>query len=46
MNKLLPGFFNRAKPVIIVVVIFCTKNEVFFKEFMPNFYNFKGSKFY
>ena len=39
------GFFDIAKPVIIIEVPFCTKNEVSSKEFMRKFHNFAGSKF-
>ena len=40
-----PGFFNIAKPVIIVEVPFCTKNEFSSKHFMWKFHNFIGSKY-
>ena len=40
-----PGFFDIAKPVIIVEVPFCTKNEVSSKQFKWKFHNFTGSKF-
>ena len=39
------GFFDIAKPVIIIEVSFCTKNEVSSKQFMRKFHNFTGSKF-
>ena len=39
------GFFDIGKPVIIVEVHFCTKNEASLKLFMRKFHNFAGSKF-
>ena len=39
------GFFDIAKPVIVIEVPFCTKNEVSSKQFMRKFHNFTGSKF-
>ena len=33
------------KPVIIIQVLFCTKNEIYSKQFMPKFHNFTGGKF-
>ena len=38
-------FFDIAKPIIIIEVPFCTKNEVSSKQFMQKFHNFIGSKF-
>ena len=40
-----PGFFDIAKPVIVIEVPFCTKNEVSSKQFMRQFHNFTASKF-
>ena len=40
-----PGLFDIAKPVIIIEVSFCTKNEVSSKQFMRKFHNFKRAAF-
>ena len=37
-------FFDIAKPVIIIEVPLCTKNEVSSKQFMWKFHNFTGIK--
>ena len=37
--------FDISKPVVIVKVPFCTKNEVCSKQFIQKFHNFTGSNF-
>ena len=39
------GCFDIGKPIIIVEVPFCTKNELSSKQFIGKFYNFTRSKF-
>ena len=45
-NYIIPlGFFDIPKPVIIIEVNFCTKDEVSSKQFTQKFHNFTGGKF-
>ena len=40
-----PGFFDIAKPALIVQIPFCTENEVSSKQCTRMFHKFTGSKF-